>query len=45
VIGRELPGDEGNVTRTTIVRLLPGCYLWMASLATLPVAAMLGARK
>jgi hypothetical protein len=40
VIGRELPGDEGNVTRTTIVRLLPGCYLWMVSFALLPVAAL-----
>jgi len=34
-IGRELPGDEGGVTRTTIIRLLPGCYLWMASQAML----------
>ncbi|MEP6534899.1 MAG: hypothetical protein ABJF23_06265, partial [Bryobacteraceae bacterium] len=32
-IGRELPGDEGNVTRTAILRLLPGCYVWMAALA------------
>ena len=40
VIGRELPGDESNVTRTTVVRLLPGCYLWMASMATLPLAAL-----
>jgi len=23
-IGRELPGDEGNVTKTTIIRMLPG---------------------
>src|SRR4030095_11120602 len=39
VVGRELPGDEGNVTRTTVIRLLPGCYLWMASMALLPLAA------
>ncbi len=41
IVGQELPGDEGNVTRMTVVRLLPGCYIWMASLALLPVAAML----
>lgn len=40
-MGRELPGDEGNVTRTTIIKLLPGCYLWMASLVTLPLVALL----
>ncbi len=38
-IGRELPGDEGNVTKTAIVRLLPGAYLWFASLVALPIAA------
>jgi hypothetical protein len=38
VVGRELPGDEGNVTRTTVIRLLPGCYVWMASMAVLPFA-------
>src|SRR5918993_5212214 len=25
-LGRELPGDEANVTKTAIVRLLPGGY-------------------
>ena len=40
-IGRELPGDEGNVTKTAIVRLLPGAYLWLVSLITLPFAAYL----
>lgn len=39
-IGRELPGDEGNVTKTAIVRLLPGAYLWFASLIALPIAAI-----
>ncbi len=38
-IGRELPGDEGNVTKTAIVRLLPGAYLWLASVVSLPLAA------
>ena len=36
-----LPGDEGNVTKTTVVKLLPGCYLWLASLVLLPLAALL----
>jgi len=45
VVGRELPGDEGNVTRTTVIRLLPGCYLWMASMAVLPLAAFLRSRN
>ncbi len=40
VIGQELPGDEGNVTRTTLLRLLPGCYVWMASLVILPFVAL-----
>ena len=40
-VGIELPGDEGNVTRTTIIRLLPGFYVWIASLLSLPLAALL----
>ena len=40
-LGRELPADEGNVTKTAIVRVLPGAYVWFASLAALPVAAWL----
>jgi hypothetical protein len=39
-LGRELPGDEGNVTKTTIIRLLPGFYVWMSSLVFLPLAAL-----
>jgi hypothetical protein len=39
VLGRELPGDESNVTRTTVIRLLPGFYIWMASMIILPFAA------
>lgn len=41
VIGLELPGDEANVTKMAIIGLLPGCYVWMASLATLPASALL----
>jgi hypothetical protein len=41
LVGRELPGDEGNVTRNTVVKLLPGCYVWMASLVLLPIAALI----
>jgi len=40
-IGRELPGDEGNVTKTAIIKLLPGCYVWFASLISLPIAALI----
>ena len=39
-IGKELPGDEGNVTRTTIIRLLPGFYVWMGALVILHLAAL-----
>lgn len=42
--GRILPADEGNVTKMRIVGLLPGAYLWFASLLSLPVTAFL-ARK
>jgi hypothetical protein len=40
-IGRQIPADEGNATKTAIVRLLPGAYLWLASLVALPFAAFL----
>ncbi|MEO6002768.1 MAG: hypothetical protein ABIZ04_06805 [Opitutus sp.] len=39
-VGRELPGDEGNVTKTTIVSVLPGFYFWLGSLVLLPLAAV-----
>jgi len=45
VIGRVLPADEGDVTHMSVVRLLPGCYVWMASLAVLPLAAFFGKVK
>lgn len=38
-LGRELPGDEGGVTKTAMIRVLPGCYVWLASLVLLPLAA------
>src|SRR5262249_21146783 len=40
-IGQELPADEGNVTRTAIIRILPGCYVWLASLVVLLIAVLL----
>jgi hypothetical protein len=40
LIGRELPGDEGNVTKTAVIRFLPGCYVWIASLVALPISAL-----
>ena len=39
IVGRELPGDEGNVTKTTVIRLLPGFYVWIASIAVVPLTA------
>ena len=45
IIGRELPGDESNVTKMTVIRLLPGCYVWLASLAALPLTALLQKSK
>jgi len=44
-IAKELPADEGGVTKMAIVRLLPGCYVWFASLAVLPIAALLPKTK
>ena len=44
-LGRELPGDEGNVTHTRIARVLPGCYVWMASMAVLPILAFVRKAK
>ncbi len=41
VVGKELPGDEGGVTKTTIVRILPGCYVWLISMLSLAAAAIL----
>jgi hypothetical protein len=37
MLGQTIPGDEGDVTHLTLVRFLPGFYVWIASLATLPV--------
>ena len=42
---QKLPADEGGVTKMAIVRLLPGCYVWFASLAVLPIAALLQKTK
>jgi hypothetical protein len=32
LFGKVLPADEGNVTHMTLVKLLPGAYVWLASL-------------
>jgi hypothetical protein len=45
LVGRELPGDESNVTRMTVIRLLPGCYVWLSSLATLILSALFHGAK
>jgi len=44
-LGRELPADEGNVTHTRIARVLPVCYVWMASMAALPLLALVRKTK
>ena len=44
-VGLELPGDEGGVTKTAIVRLLPGFYCWIGSMVAMIVAAMLPRTK
>ena len=36
-VGKELPGDEGGVTKTAIVGLMPGAYLWLLGVILLPV--------
>ncbi len=39
LFGKQLPADEGDVQHMALVRTLIGCYVWMASLASLPLAA------
>jgi len=39
LIGRVLPADEGNVNKMAVVRVLPGFYVWITSLATLSVVS------
>ncbi|MBC8088048.1 MAG: hypothetical protein H7Z40_12340 [Phycisphaerae bacterium] len=41
VVGRELPADEGNVNKMTVVRILPGFYVWMGSFALLTATSLL----
>ncbi|MBC8085999.1 MAG: hypothetical protein H7Z40_01940 [Phycisphaerae bacterium] len=40
LIGRALPADEGNVKKMTVVRILPGFYVWMSSLALLTLTSL-----
>lgn len=44
-LGRELPADEGNVTKMTIVRVLPGAYVWMSSMLLLAVTLALRGQR
>ena len=39
VIGKELPGDEGGVTRMVVSGAGPGTYLWLSSFLTLLIAS------
>ncbi len=45
LFGKDLPADEGGVNHMALTRTLAGCYVWMASLASLPVAALLTKAK
>ena len=40
LFGQILPADEGNVNHMTLARTLPGCYVWLASLAALPLIVL-----
>ena len=42
---RELPGDEGGVTKIAITQLLPGCYVWFASVVAVPLLALVSRTK
>lgn len=41
VVGRELPADEGNVNKMTVVRVRPGFYVWLGSFVALIVVSLL----
>lgn len=40
VIGRELPADEGNVNKMTLVRVHRGYFVWLASFVSLTVVSL-----
>jgi hypothetical protein len=37
LFGKSLPADEGGVNQMALTRTLAGCYVWLASLAALPL--------
>jgi hypothetical protein len=39
LFGKDLPADEGGVTHMSMTRTLVGCYVWLASLVVMPLAA------
>lgn len=41
VVGRELPADEGNVKKMTLVRVHRGYHVWLASFVVLVVVSLL----
>lgn len=45
LIGEELPGDEGGVTRTIVSSAGPGTYLWLSSFLTLLIASWRAGRQ
>jgi hypothetical protein len=40
LFGKSLPADEGGTNQMTLTRTLIGCYVWLASLATLPLVML-----
>ncbi len=45
LIGEELPGDEGGVTRMIVSGAGPGTYLWLSSFLTLLIASWRAGRQ
>lgn len=45
VVGKEFPADEGGVTKTRIVAVLPGAYVWFVSIGLSILAAVLSGKK
>ena len=41
LFGREIPGDEGGVTKLYLTSLHPGFYLWLLSFLILAVGALI----
>ena len=40
LFGQQLPADEGGVNHFMLTAFLPGCYVWMASMAAAVIASL-----